>query len=80
MNVVTLHAHFDGQQICLDEPFDFEPDTQLIITILPKEPLDDESKDWLFISENGLAAAYNENEPEYSLSLIKTPNLDYERR
>jgi hypothetical protein len=38
---VTLRAHFDGTQILLDEPFELEPDTELVVTVLPKS-LDDE--------------------------------------
>ena len=36
MGKVTLRAHFDGRQILLDEPFELEPDTELIVTVLPK--------------------------------------------
>lgn len=37
MNAITLPAHFDGSQIQLDEPFEMEPDTKLIVTVLPKQ-------------------------------------------
>jgi len=42
MPIVTLPAHFDGERICLDEPFDLEPDAKLIVTILPKQESDNE--------------------------------------
>jgi hypothetical protein len=81
MNPITLRAHFDGEQICLDEPFELEPDTKLIVTVLPKDQADDEHEAWLFLSVQSLAAAYaeEEDEAEYSLSLIKEPNPDYAR-
>jgi hypothetical protein len=79
MNPITLRAHFDGEQICLDEPFELEPDTKLIVTILPKKQIDDEGEAWLFLSVHTLAAVYAEDEAEYSLELIKEPNLDYAR-
>ena len=87
MNAVTLRAHFDGQKICLDEPFDMEPNTELIVTVLPKrlapsatpqEPPDKERSDWAGLSQQSLAAAYGEDEMEYSLDRIKEPNLEYE--
>ena len=30
---LDLPAHFDGERIHLDEPFDLEPNTKLIVTI-----------------------------------------------
>jgi len=36
MEKQTLRAHFDGSQILLDEPFEIEPNTELIVTIVPK--------------------------------------------
>lgn len=83
MPIVTLPAHFDGTRICLDEPFDLERDTRLIITILPNQPTektDNEHKEWLFLSGQRLEDAYGENEPEYSSDLIKEVNPDYEAR
>ncbi len=80
MNTITLRAHFDGKQVCLDEPFELEPDTKLLITVLPKEQPDGEREAWLLLSEKGLETAYAENEVEYSLNLIKEPNPDYEGR
>ena len=76
MKAVTLRAHFDGEQIRLDEPFRLEPDTPLAVTVLPKEQAGD--SEWSLLSARGLAAAYGEDEPDYSLDLIREPNPDYE--
>lgn len=78
MDRVTLRAHFDGQKICLDEPFEMEPDTELIVTVLPKRSMDEERAEWFRLSEQNLAAAYGEDEVEYSLDQIKVPNPEYE--
>jgi hypothetical protein len=78
MDRVTLRAHFDGQKICLDEPFEMEPDTELIVTVLPKRSMDEERAEWFRLSEQNLAAAYGEDEVEYSLDQIKIPNPEYE--
>jgi hypothetical protein len=80
MNTITLRAHFDGEQICLDEPFELKPNTRLIITVLLEDQPHDEHGPWLLLSQQGLETAYGENEVEYSLDLIKEPNPDYERR
>ena len=32
--MIAVPAHFDGERICLDEPFDLEPNAKLIVTIL----------------------------------------------
>ena len=78
METVNLRAHFDGKQILLDEPFELEPNTELMVTILPKS-LDDEREDWARLALESLERAYGDNEPEYSLDLIKEANPEYER-
>jgi hypothetical protein len=39
-----------------------------------------EQNDWSFLTQRGLTEAYGSDEPEYSLDLIKEPNLEYDRR
>ena len=80
MNPRTVRAHFDGERICLDEPCQIEPDTQLLIIVSPKQSRDDEQDEWLHLSQQTLENAYGEKESEYSLDAIKEPNPDYERR
>lgn len=79
METKTLRAHFDGEQIRLDEPFELKPDVKLIITVLP-EASDEEREDWTRHSLENLARAYGDDEPEYSLDLIKEANPEYEGR
>lgn len=79
METVTLRAHFDGKQILLDEPFELEPDTRLIITVLPKS-LGEEREDWARLAFGSLERAYSDDEPEYSSDLIKEANPEYEAR
>jgi hypothetical protein len=79
METRTLRAHFDGNQILLDEPFELEPNTELLITVLPKAS-DEEREDWSRLSLESLARAYSDDEPEYSLDLIKEANPEYEGR
>ena len=79
MEPVTLRAHFDGKQILLDEPFELEPNTELIVTIKYKAS-SEEREDWTRLSLESLARAYGDDEPDYSLDLIKEMNPEYEGR
>jgi hypothetical protein len=80
MEDVTLQAHFDGKQIILDEPYELEPITRLIVTVLPEKKLSDEREAWLHFSRRRLENAYGKDEPEYTLDMIRRPNPDYESR
>jgi hypothetical protein len=65
MPAVTLKAHYDGERILLDEPFEIPPDSALMVTVLPAtEALVGE--DWIFAARKALAGAYGPEEPEYS--------------
>ena len=78
MQIVTLQAHFDGQQILLDEPYDLKPNTRMVISVIQMQ--DEERADWTDFSLTSLERAYGEEEPEYSLDLIKEANPKYEGR
>ena len=78
MSMIAVPAHFDGERICLDEPFDLLPNAKLIVTILPGQESDNEHEAWLHLSGQKLEDAYGENEPEYSSDLLKEVNPDYE--
>ncbi len=80
MDTITLRAHFDGERILLDEPFELEPNTKLIVIPLPKDQPDAEREAWLLLSRNRLEEAYGDDEVEYSLDLIKETNPEYEGR
>jgi hypothetical protein len=71
MKVVTLKAHFDGEKICLDEPFKLMRDAKLLVTVVP-DSVEEERQAWLAASQAGLARAYNEDESDYS-DLLREP-------
>jgi hypothetical protein len=74
MSAITLKAHFDGKQICLDEPYDLQPNSKLIVTVVPADSLEEEREAWLAASQAGLARAYGDDEPDYSnVVLRETP-------
>jgi hypothetical protein len=70
MPSVTLKAHYDGERIQLDEPFDIPPNTPLMVTVLSST----ESvvgNDWVRRAREGLAAAYAPDEPEYTTADLR---------
>ena len=78
MNTISIPAHFDGERILLDEPVELEPNTRLIVTVLPKH--DAERDAWLRLSGERLKDAYGEDEEEYTLDSIEEANPEYEGR
>lgn len=73
MGYTTLSAHYDGKQVLFDEPVKLEPDTKLLVTVLPKDEVDEMR--WFSLSS--LSRAYSKDEPEYSTQMIKEPNAEY---
>jgi hypothetical protein len=74
MASVTLKAHYDGEHIVLDEPFDLPPNAPLAVTVLsPSIPEHDaERAQWAALGSQQLAAAYGGAEPEYSVADLKS--------
>ena len=70
MPSVILKAHYDGQYIVLDEPFELSPNAPLVVTVLSPETLecDSERAEWVALSTQCLARAYGDDEPEYTLA------------
>jgi hypothetical protein len=79
MEPVTLRDHFDGEQILLDEPFKLEPNTELIVTVVPRAS-DEEREAWTRLALESLARAYGDDEPEYSRDQIKEANAEFAGR
>ena len=78
MDAISIPAHFDGERILLDEPIELEPNTKLIVTVLPNH--DAERESWLLLSGKRLESAYGEEEEGYPLNSIKEANPEYEGR
>jgi hypothetical protein len=75
MSAITLKAHFDGKQICLDEPYPLEPDTKLMVTVVSEsdEAFEEEREAWFELGRHSLARAYGTDEPDYSDCIGKMP-------
>lgn len=78
MQIVNLQAHFDGERILLDEPYELPQNAKLVVSVIEMEKGDRE--DWTLFSLANLERAYGSDEPEYSLDLIKEVNPKYEGR
>jgi hypothetical protein len=63
MASLSVHAHYDGKQILLDEPIELPVGRRLLVTLL--DPTDDEA-DSYSLAAAGLSAAYGTSEPEYT--------------
>lgn len=73
MPAVLLKAHYDGQHIVLDEPFELSPDTSLAVAVLSPaaSPSDTEREQWAALSLQGLVMAYGDDEPEYTAADLR---------
>lgn len=72
MNAVTLKAHYDGKQVCLDEPCELPPDTRLLVVVV-QDAEESFRQDWYELGRQSLARAYGDDEPDYSDLLHKPP-------
>ena len=60
----VLKAHFEGDSIRLDEPFDLPQGASVLVTVL--SPLEQEREEWTQAALHSLARAYGDDEPEYT--------------
>ena len=67
----------DSRHLKLKKPIKIPPGSTVMITIEPADVVAD-YQEWYLLSSQSLADAYGEDEPEYSLDLIKTPNPEYQ--
>ena len=58
MPTVTLQAHFDGQRIVLDEPYDLPAKANLMVTLLPASADTDSEEVWLRATVSSDAFAF----------------------
>jgi hypothetical protein len=72
----TLEAQVvDDTHLRLLQPIQLPSETRVIITVM--RPDDDERETWLQASLSQLSRAYGDDEPEYSLELVKQPNPEF---
>ena len=64
----ALKAHYDGEHIVLDQPFELPPNASLMVTVVTP---DAEYSEWTALGAKNLARAYGDGEPEYSTADLK---------
>ncbi|QVL51091.1 MAG: hypothetical protein KFB96_12245 [Thiocapsa sp.] len=69
---ITLNAHFDGQSIVLDEPFEIPGNARLLVTMVSPS-MDGDRAQWSNLAGSGLALAHGDDEPEYRLTDVRRP-------
>lgn len=74
MKTVTLTARFDGQHIRLEEDYPLPQNARLLVTVMPEGVL---SEDWGGLTTGALARACGEEEPAYTLDMVREPNATY---
>jgi hypothetical protein len=70
MPSITLNAHFDGQSIILDEPFQLPANARLSVTVVSPS-MDAERESWADLAGTGLTHAYGDDEPECALTDVR---------
>jgi len=71
MPTVSLKAHYDGERIQLDEPFDIPRDATLLVTVLSSPERDVDQVAWVAASGASLSRAFADDEPEYTPADIR---------
>jgi hypothetical protein len=72
MPSITLKAHYDGQTILLDEPYELPPNARLLVTVVAPTQ-DAERERWARLGGEGLARAYADSEPDYGPEDVRRP-------
>jgi len=71
MPSVSLKAHYDGERIQLDEPFELPRNVPLLVTVLSASEQDSDRIGWIAVSTDALARAFTEDEPDYTPADIR---------
>lgn len=73
--MLAIKADCDGRRIVLPPQGNYPAGP--VIVIFERADSDNEPKDWRQLSVAGLARAYGEDEPDYSLKLVRETNPEY---
>jgi hypothetical protein len=68
MLTTIIKAHFDGEHVVLDEPFNLQPNAPLLVTVFGP---DAERAQWTALGVQNMARAYGPDEPDYNEADLK---------
>jgi hypothetical protein len=66
----------DSRNLRLKKPINITPGSTVMVTIEPAGAVADD-QEWYLLSSQGLEEAYSDDEPFYSVDMIKIPNPEY---
>ncbi len=66
MPILSIPAHYDGENVKLDEEASIPKNARLIVTVIADDDM--ERREFLQFSSRNLARAYEGDDVEYSLS------------
>lgn len=69
MPMKSFNAHFDGEQVRLDEDVDLKPHTRLLVTVV--EDIDPEREDFITLASTALEDSFGDDEVEYTEADLK---------
>jgi hypothetical protein len=61
----------------LSQPIQIRPHTKIMIAVLASDDIPEEREAWFRFASEQFQAAYGEDEPEYTLDMIREPNPEY---
>jgi hypothetical protein len=67
----------DATHLELFRPIQIPPHSRIVVAVLASEDILDEREAWFRFAAEQFQVAYGENEPEYTLDLIREPNPEY---
>ena len=76
MEALKIMQITNSNKLTIDIPNNFVSKNLEIIIF----PIDEERNEWNELQVNNLDKAYSTNEPAYEMSMLKEPNIDYEKR
>lgn len=67
----------DATHLELSRPIQIRPRSKVMIAVMASDDVLDEREAWFRFAAAQFQAAYGEDEPEYTLDMIREPNPEY---
>ena len=67
----------DATHLELFQPIQMPPHSRIVVAVMASGDILDEREAWFKFAAEQFQAAYGENEPEYTLDMIREPNPEY---
>ena len=75
---MVVHARvIDATHLELEAPIHAQQGDFLVLSLTSHREVDPYRASWIALSARGLAEAYGEDEPDYSVRHVREPNTEY---